>query len=111
MRFKADSAEWIGEVKGYLTGSSMKIGEIKKILRGVDFEKLSYADKVKLSKMFDPASEITDELFKKQLDLYFSLLESKSSPMQIPVFSDYIEWVYSLTSSNRSGPTWHRGHS
>ena len=99
MRFRADSAEWIGEVKGYLTGSSMKIGEIKKILRGVDFEKLSYADKVKLSKMFDPANEITDELFKKQLDLYFSLLESKSSPMQIPVFSDYIEWVYSQEPS------------
>ena len=99
MRFRADSAEWIGEVKGYLTGSSMKIGEIKKILRGVDFEKLSYADKVKLSKMFDPANEITDELFKKQLDLYFSLLESKSSPMQIPVFSDYIEWVYSQDTS------------
>lgn len=99
MRFKADSAEWIGEVKSYLTGSSMKIGEIKKILKGVDFENLSYPDRVKLSKMFDPSNEITDELFKKQLDLYFSLLESKSSPMQIPVFSDYIEWVYSQDTS------------
>ena len=99
MRFKADSAEWIGEVKSYLTGSSMKVGEIKKILKGVDFENLSYPDRVKLSKMFDPSNEITDELFKKQLDLYFSLLESKSSPMQIPVFSDYIEWVYSQDTS------------
>lgn len=99
MKFKADSAEWIGEVKSYLTGSSMKIGEIKKILKGVDFENLSYPDRVKLSKMFDPSNEITDELFKKQLDLYFSLLESKSSPMQIPVFSDYIEWVYSQDTS------------
>lgn len=99
MKFKADSAEWIGEVKSYLTGSSMKIGEIKKILKGVDFENLAYPDRVKLSKMFDPSNEITDELFKKQLDLYFSLLESKSSPMQIPVFSDYIEWIYSQDTS------------
>ena len=95
MRFRTDSAEWIGEVKSYLTGSSMKIGEIKKVLKGVDFEQLSYVDRVRLSRLFDPAAEITDELFKKQLDLYFSLLESKSSPMQIPVFSEYIEWVYS----------------
>ena len=94
MRFRTEPAEWIGEVKSYLTGT-LKVGEIKKILKGVDFEKLSYVDKSRLSKLFDPTAEISDELFKKQLDLYFTLLESKSSPMQIPIFSDYIEWVYS----------------
>lgn len=95
MKFKTESAEWIGEVKSYLTGSSMKVAEIKKILKGVDFENLSYVDKNKLSKLFDPTAEISDELFKKQLDLYFTLLESKSAPKQIPIFSEYIEWVYS----------------
>ena len=99
MKFRTDSAEWIGEVKSYLTDSSRKIGEIKKVLRAVDFEKLSYADKVRLSKLFDPTAEISDELFKRQLDLYFSLLESKSSPISIPVFSEYIEWVYSQEPS------------
>ena len=99
MKFRTDSAEWIGEVKSYLTDSSKKIGEIKKVLKAVDFEKLSYADKVRLSKLFDPTAEISDELFKRQLDLYFSLLESKSSPISIPVFSEYIEWVYSQDTS------------
>ena len=99
MRFNINSSEWIGELKSYLTDSSKKTSEIKKILRAVDFSKISYEDKYRLSKMFDPTAEITGESFKRQLDLYFSLLESKSSPMEIPVFSEYIEWVYSQNPS------------
>ena len=99
MRFNLNSSEWIGELKSYLTDSSKKTSEIKKVLRAVDFSKISYEDKYRLSKLFDPTAEITGEAFKRQLDLYFSLLESKSSPMTIPVFSEYIEWVYSQDPS------------
>ena len=99
MRFNLNSSEWIGELKSYLVDSSKKTSEIKKVLRAVDFSKISYEDKYRLSKLFDPTAEITGEAFKRQLDLYFSLLESKSSPMTIPVFSEYIEWVYSQDPS------------
>ncbi len=95
MRFQTNSSEWIGEVKSYLTDSTKKLGEIKRCLKSVDFSKISYEDMFRLSKLFDPTAEITGEAFKRQLDLYFALLESKSMPMQIPVFSEYIEWVYS----------------
>jgi len=95
MRFQTHSSEWIGEVKSYLTDSTKKLGEIKRCLKSVDFSKISYEDKFRLSELFDPTAEITGEAFKRQLDLYFSLLESKSSPITIPVFSEYVEWIYS----------------
>lgn len=95
MRFQTNSSEWIAEVKSYLTDSTKKLGEIKRCLKSVDFSKISYEDKFRLSKLFDPTAEITGEAFKRQLDLYFSLLESKSAPISIPVFSEYVEWIYS----------------
>lgn len=94
MRFQTHSSEWIGEVKSYLTDSTKKLGEIKRCLKSVDFSKISYEDKFRLSKLFDPTAEITGEAFKRQLDLYFSLLESKF-PITIPVFAEYVEWIYS----------------
>ena len=93
MRFQTSPSDWIVEVESYLTDSTKKLGEIKKCLKSVDFSKISYEDKFRLSKLFDPTAEITGEAFKRQLDLYFSLLESKS-PMTIPVFAEYVEWIY-----------------
>ena len=95
MNFETKVVPWIDEIQSYLKDSSKKPAEIKKVLKNADFENLSYADKARLYKMFDPKCEITEELFKRQLDLYFSLLESKSTSIRIPVFSDYVEWIYS----------------
>lgn len=94
MKFKTELVPWISEIKSYLTGNSNKVGELKKILKNVDFSKLDYSTKAKLTNMFDPRCEITEEVFKRELNLYFNLLESKK-PMSIPIFSEYIEWVYS----------------
>ena len=82
----------------YLTDSG-KVSDVKKCVKSSDFGKLSYPDKVKLSVMFDPSREISNEVFKREIELYFSLLENKGSPIKIPVFSDYIEWVYSQDPS------------
>lgn len=95
MRFRTEIVPWINEIKSYLTDSSKKIGEIKKILRAVDFSNLDYPTRARLTALFDPRCEITEEIFKRELNLYFSLLESKTSPMKIPIFSDYIDWIYS----------------
>lgn len=93
MVFKTELVPWIDEVQSYLRGST-KIGEIKKVLKQADFSKLDYPSQVKLATMFDPACEVTEEVFKRQVDLYFSLLESKK-PIKMPVFSSYIDWIYS----------------
>lgn len=94
MKFQTELVPWIDEVENYLDVGSTKIGEIKKILRKVDFSNLDYAAKTKLATMFDPNCAITEEIFRRQIDLYFSLLEGKS-PIKMPVFSDYIDWIYS----------------
>lgn len=95
MNFKTELVPWIDEVKSYLKDSSKKTGELKKILRKADVSNLDYASQVKLSQMFDPACEVTEEVFRRQIDLYFSLLESKTAPIKLPVFSSYIDWIYS----------------
>ncbi len=95
MNFETNIVPWIDEIQNYLKDSSKKTSDIKKVLKSADLENLSYADKARLYKMFDPKCEITEELFKRQLDLYFSLLESKSTNIRIPVFADYVEWIYS----------------
>lgn len=94
MKFETELVPWIDEVENYLNTGSKKIGEIKKILRKVDFSNLDYAAKARLATMFDPNCAITEEIFKRQIDLYFSLLEGKT-PIKMPVFSDYIDWIYS----------------
>lgn len=95
MKFETELVPWIDEVKNYLESGSQKIGEIKRILRKVDFSNLDYAAKARLTMMFDPNCTTTEEVFKRQIDLYFSLLESKTAPIKMPVFSDYIDWIYS----------------
>ena len=105
MNFETKLVPWIDEIQNYLKDSSKKPSDIKKVLKGVDFDKLTYADKARLYEMFDPKREITEELFKRQLDLYFSLLESKSTNIRIPVFTDYIEWVYSQDTSKMQDQT------
>ena len=105
MNFETPIVPWIDEIQNYLKDGSRKTSELKKVLKSADFEKLSYADKAKLYQMFDPKREISDELFKRQVDLYFALLESKSSPIKIPIFSDYIDWVYSQDISKMSDRT------
>lgn len=93
MKFTTEIVPWINEIKSYLNGNSNKIGQLKKILREVDFEQLDYATKAKLTNLFDPRCEITEEVFKRELNLYFSLLEDKK-PINIPIFSEFIEWIY-----------------
>ena len=102
MNFETPVVPWIEEIQNYLKDGSKKTSELKKVLKSADFEKLSYSDKAKLYQMFDPKCEITEELFKRQVDLYFSLLESKSSPVKVPIFSEYIDWIYSQDISKMS---------
>lgn len=101
MRFRTEIVPWINEIKSYIKGDTNKIGPLKKILREVDFEQLDYATKAKLTNLFDPRCEITEEVFKRELNLYFSLLEDKK-PINIPIFSEYIEWIYSQDMSTMS---------
>lgn len=101
MKFKTEIVPWINEIKSYIKGDSNKIGQLKKILREVDFEKLDYATKARLTNLFDPRCEITEEVFKRELNLYFSLLEDKK-PINIPIFSEFIEWVYAQDVSTMS---------
>lgn len=105
MAIDAKIVPWIDEIQNYLKDGTKKTSEIKKILKGADLENLSYADKAKLYEMFDPKCNISEELFKRQLNLYFSLLESKSSPLKIPIFSDYVDWVYSQDISQMNDKT------
>lgn len=105
MKFQSEIVPWLPELKNYLKDSSKKIGEIKKILRSVDFSKMDYPTQVRLAAMFDPRCEITEELFKRQVNLYFSLLESKTSPVTIPIFSNYIDWIYSQDIDKLTDPT------
>ncbi len=98
MRFDINASEWVNEIESFLSGDPKKVGDIKKVLKSANLSKLSYDDKVKLSQMFDPTCEVSDEVFKRQLELYFALLESKTAPKTIPMFSDYIEWVYAQDS-------------
>lgn len=100
MKFKSEIVPWLPELKSYLTDSSKKIGEIKKVLKSVDFSKLDYPTQARLTSLFDPRCEITEELFKREINLYFSLLESKNSPITIPIFSNYIDWIYSQDIGN-----------
>ena len=99
MNFETNIVPWIDEIQNYLRDSSKRTSEIKKVLKGADLENISYADKAKLYEMFDPKCQISEELFKRQLDLYFALLESKSTNIKIPVFNDYVEWIYSQDPS------------
>lgn len=105
MNFETPVVPWVDEIQNYLKDGSKKAGELKKVLKSADFEELSYADKARLYKMFDPKCEITEELFKRQIDLYFTLLESKSSPIKIPIFSEYIDWIYGQDISKMSDRT------
>lgn len=105
MKFKTELVPWINEIKSYLTDSSKKIGELKKVLKSVDFSNLDYPTKIRLSALFDPRCEITKEIFKRELTLYFSLLESKNNPIKIPIFSDYIDWIYSQDISRLNDVT------
>lgn len=107
MRFKTEFVPWINEVKSYLKNGSTKIGEIKKILKSVDLDNLDYVAKVKLSTLFDPRNEISEEIFKRELDLYFGLLENKTAPIKLPVFSDYIDWVYSQELNHLNDSTFY----
>ena len=102
MSFDAKVVEWIEEIQNYLKDGSKKTSGIKNILRSADFDKLSYADRAKLYEMFDPKCEITNELFKRQLNLYFSLLEDKNGAIKFPIFSEYIDWIYSQDISQMS---------
>lgn len=104
MKFKTEFIPWINEIKSYINGDTNKIGELKKVLRSVDFSKLDYATKAKLTNLFDPRCEITEEVFKRELNLYFSLLESKN-PITIPIFSEYVEWIYSQDMSKMPDKT------
>lgn len=95
MAFETKVVPWIDEIQNYLSDESKKPADLKKVLKSADLEKkLSYADRAKLYEMFDPKCEITEELLRRQLKLYFALIESKS-PMKIPVFADYVDWIYS----------------
>lgn len=105
MSFETPVVPWIDEIQNYLNDESKKPGDLKKVLKSADLESLSYADKARLYKMFDPKCQISEELLKRQLNLYFSLLESKSSPMKIPVFTDYVDWIYSQDISKMSDRT------
>ena len=105
MSFETPIVPWINEIQNYLNDGSKKPSDLKKVLKSVDLENLSYADKAKLYKMFDPKCQISEDLLKRQLNLYFSLLESKSSPMKIPVFTDYVDWIYSQDISKMSDRT------
>lgn len=107
MKFKTDVVPWISEVKSYLKDGKKKIGEIKKTLKSVDFSNLDYLSRVKLSSLFDPRCEISEEIFKRELNLYFALLESKNAPIKLPVFSDYIDWIYSQDIGHLSDSTFY----
>lgn len=99
MKLKLTNADWIGELDSYLKDSNIKFSKIKDVLKKADIENLSYADKYKIMSMFDPKAEITTDAFKRQLELHFSLLDSKTNPIVIPVFSEYIELIYSQDMS------------
>lgn len=105
MNLEESIVPWVQEIESYLTNGSRKISELKKVLKNADFSKLNFVSRVKLAKMFDPSCKVTKQLFERQIDLYFSLLESKTKPIQIPVFSDYIDWVYSQNLDEVSDAT------
>ena len=87
MKFKQQFVPWIDEIENYLTESGKNKSELKKVLKGSDLSAISYADQAKLTSLFNPNCEITEELFKRQLDLYFSLIEDKKSPITVPILS------------------------
>ena len=105
MKFKQQFVPWIDEIENYLTESGKNKSELKKVLKGSDLSAISYADQAKLTSLFNPNCEITEELFKRQLDLYFSLIEDKKSPITVPIFSNYIDWIYSQDVSKLTDTT------
>lgn len=99
MKFDVKFESWVDEIQNYLTESSAKIGKLKRVLSEVDFSNLDYSTKTILTTMFNPTNDISEKLFKRQVDLYFSLLENKPKPISVPIFSDYMDWIYSKNIS------------
>lgn len=91
MKFSIEITPWVNEVKSYIKGER-ELNDVKKVIKSVDLSKISYADKVELSSLVDPRNEISEEVFKRQLDLYFSLLDSKKKTI-LPIFSEYVDYV------------------
>lgn len=93
---------WVDEIQNYLTDSSVKVGRIKNVLKNVDFSNLDEATKTRLSKMFDPTKKVSEKLFKRELDLYFALLDNKPRSISLPIFSEYVDSVFSQAPSKLS---------
>ena len=100
------NSEFINELQSYLSGNvgsdgkNVTVRKMVKIVKKTDFQNLPLETQRALHSMVDPSCDISEEVFKRQLDLYFSLMEDNDGPQRIPVFSEYVEWLYRQESRN-----------